>query len=56
MQLGVNKTTLGMLVLEFITLPHLALTGELSYPEFLETTLHTQGNFGRIWKSLTMSF
>lgn len=56
MQLGVNTTTPGILVLEFIKLPHLALTGKLSHPEFLEMTLHTQGNFGHIWKSLTMSF
>lgn len=45
MQLAVSTTTIGIFVLEFIKPPHLALMGKLLYPEFLEMTLHTQGNF-----------
>lgn len=46
MQLAVNTTNLGIFLLEFIKPPHLALTGKLGYPEFLEITLHAQGDFG----------
>lgn len=51
MQLAVSTTILGIFVLEFIKPPNLAVTGKLWYPEFLEMTLHAQGNFQLIWKA-----